>query len=473
MISKPFDRRQFALLGGAALIAGQARAVSVKSHRLAKPTVRQLAFQDMEVGAFIHYSIDTYGSLHGQMPASGFNPADLDAEQWVLAAKAMGAGYVVLTARHEQGFCLWPTATTDYSIRNSPYKDGKGDVVREFVDACRKHGIKPGLYTPPWIDDNWDTRHGVDISKGNAGIDKYDDPALFAKVRVKEMAQQHELLTGYGPLVFYWDDHYGRSDSIGPTPQGGVLRKLYADLGKRSHQLQPGMLYFGPDVEHVGNEDGHTCYPMWNAIDTLDGTQHSIGTTFKWEGDNMGVPRGHVYRPRLGSTTNGLSTGGWMWTGPRTVQPLEERMRVYYDMVGRGAGVIINLTPDPSGRIPDNLVAGAKEIGDEIARRFSTPVREVKATGPVATLRFDAARRIDHLVAMENLIDGQKIAGYVIEAEIDGKWKSLVQGQTVGHKRIDRISPVTTAAVRFVCMEALETPVSLRSFAAYDTEALG
>jgi alpha-L-fucosidase len=278
-----------------------------------------------------------------------------------------------------------------------------------------------------------------------------------------------ELLTGYGPLVFYWDDHYGRSDSLGPVPVGGKLRELYADLGKQARQLQPEMLYFGPDVEHVGNEEGHSCYPMLNAVDTLDGTRDSIGNTFKWEGENTGSPRGLFYRPRLGPTTDALSSGGWMWTGPRAAQPLQERMRAYYELVGRGASAIINLTPDPSGRIPGNLVAAAREMGDEISRRFSRPVAQTSANGLVATLKFDAPRRIDHLVTMEDLTLGQKIGRYRIEARVDGRWKTITEGRTVGHKRIDRVAPITTTALRFVCAEAIEAPVRIRSFAAYDT----
>lgn len=481
MAFKKITRREFGLAAGYSMLAvslgGGLPAMAAlpaagSARQLARPTAQQLAFDEMELGVFIHYSIDTYGSQSASMPASAFNPSSLDAEQWVLAAKAMGARYVVLTARHEQGFCLWPTATTGYSVRNSPYKNGEGDIVREFVDACRKHGVKPGLYTPPWIDDHFDQRTlGLAAGQGNGDIGKYDDPAHFAKVRSKEMRQQQELLTRYGPLVFYWDDHYGRSDSMGPVPQGGKLRELYADLGKQARQLQPDMLYFGPDVEHVGNEEGHSCYPMWNAVDTVDGTRDSCATTYKWEGQNTGSPHGRLYRPRLGPNTNALSGGGWMWTGPRVVQPLQERMRAYYELIGRGAGAIINLTPDTSGRIPDNLVAAATEMGDEIRRRFSRPVAQTHAKGAVATLRFGAPRRIDHLVTMEDVALGQKIARYRIEARVDGRWKTIAEGRTVGHKRIDRVAPLMVTALRFACTESLDPAVSIRSFAAYDTAA--
>ena len=233
------------------------------SSKIAKPSQAQLDFQDMEVGAFIHYSIDAFGGRSGKAPPSAFAPTDLDVRQWVAAAKSMGAQYVVLTARHEQGFCLWPTAMTGYSIRNSPYKDGKGDVVREFGDACRDLGLRPGLYTAPWIDDNWDeTVGGLHPEAGNADIGKYDDQALFDKVLAKERAQLTELLTNCGPLVFVWCDHFGRSDTLGDTYHGGRVRELYANLARLAQALQPRCLYFGPDVEHVGNERARASYPL-------------------------------------------------------------------------------------------------------------------------------------------------------------------------------------------------------------------
>ncbi|WP_195763935.1 alpha-L-fucosidase [Pseudoduganella rivuli] len=479
-MSKPIGRREFGLAAACSMLtlslgsglAGAATAAAPARRRLARPTAQQLAFEELELGAFIHYSIDTYGSQSASLPASAFNPSHLDTEQWVLAAKGMGARYVVLTARHEQGFCLWPTATTRYSIQHSPYRDGKGDIVREFVDACRKHGVKPGLYTPPWIDDHFDQHAlGMQAGKGNANIDKYDDPALFARVRAKELQQQQELLTRYGPLAFYWDDHFGRSDSLSPVPKGGKLRELYAVLARQAHRLQPDMLYFGPDVEHVGNEAGHSCYPMWNAVDTVDGTRDSCAATYKWGGDNTGDPHGRFYRPRLGPTTDALSSGGWMWAGPRTVQPLEERMRAYYQLVGRGAGAIINLTPDTSGRIPDNLVAAAREMGDEVSRRFATPLAQASGGDGMATLQLPAPRRIDHLITMENQALGQRIAGYRIEAQVGGQWQTVAEGHTVGHKRIDRIAPVMATAVRFVCTRSVEGRAAIRSFAAYDTSA--
>jgi len=445
-----------------------ARADRVK---LTTPTSHQLAFQDLELGVFIHYSIDTYAPTRaapGSTPASAFTPTELDAEQWVLAAKAMGATFVVLTARHEQGFCLWPTATTDYSVKSSPYKNGKGDIVREFVDACRKYGLKVGLYTPPWIDSHWELSQ-TDLSGGSetGRIDKLDNPKAYERALAKEKEQLRELMTNYGPLVFIWDDHFGRSDSIDAVAHGGKFREFYSTLAKWSHSLQPDCFYFGPDVEHVGNEDAHCCYPMWNAINTIDGTDMTIGTTFKWERDNVGDPSGKFFRPRLGCTTVGFSTGGWMWDGARRPRSLDRRVQIYYETIGRGANVLVNLTPDRRGLIPEDLAVAAKEMGSEIKHRFSIPLAQTSGAGPVHVLKLGHPQMFDHVITMEDMRDGQKISKYVVEALVNGKWQTLLEGQTVGHKRIDRFAPVTATEVRFTCTESVSQPIALRSIAIY------
>lgn len=437
---------------------------------LARPTSRQLEFQDLELGVFIHYSIDTYaapGAPQGSTPASAFNPTVLNPEQWVLAAKAMGATYMVLTARHEQGFCLWPTKTTNYSIASSPYKNGKGDIVREFVNACRKHGLKAGLYTAPWIDSHWEAGQAGHKDGETGRLDKLDDPELYEKALQKEKAQIKELMTNYGPLDFIWDDHFGRSDAIDSVPHGGKLRAFYAALTKYAHELQPKCLFLGPDIEHVGNENGKAGYPLWNALNTIDGTKYSVSKTYRWDHANTGEPSGKFYRPQISPTTVSFSNGGWMWAGPRKPQPLEQRMQAYYETIGRGSGVIVNLTPDRRGLIPANLVAAAREMGNEIKRRFSNPIAASHSKSPVQTLKFGGLKTFDHVVTMEDLHDGQKIAKYTIEAQVDGKWTIIAEGKTIGHKRIDQFAKVSATALRFTVTRSIVKPAVMRSIAVF------
>lgn len=437
----------------------------------ARPTPEQLEFQDLELGVFIHYSIDPYarrGVIPGQTPASEFNPDDLDAEQWVLAAKAMGATYVVLTARHEQGFCLWPTKTTGYSVKNSPYRSGQGDVVREFVEACRKHGMKAGLYTAPWIDSHWEYDHAGYRGGDTGDINKFNDQALYNKALNKEKEQIKELLSNYGPLVFVWNDHFGRSDALEDKAHGGKLREFYTGFTRYAHDLQPDCLFLGRDVEHVGTEEGRACYPLWNALNTIDGTLYSVSDTYKWDHCNTGNPKGKFYRPQLAPTTVALSKGGWMWGGKRIPEPLEKTMKAYYETIGRGSGLIVNLTPDKSGRIPEDLVAAAKTFGDEIKRRFGTPVIESGAKETAQVLKFNRPTTFDHVVTMEELRDGQKIASYRIEALVDNQWKTIVEGKTIGHKRIDRFDPVTASELRFTVTRSVAPDPVMRNIAVFN-----
>lgn len=447
-----------------------------QSLSLAKPTPQQLSFQDLELGVFIHYSIDPFaksGAIQGGTPASSFNPSKLNVEQWVLAAKSMGASYVVLTARHEQGFCLWPTKTTNYSIKNSPYKNGKGDIVREFVDACRKYGMKPGLYTAPWIDSHWEIANNGYKGGETSDIDKFDhDPSIYKKALEKEKEQFHELLTNYGQLVIIWDDHFGRSDVLSDVPLAGNLRDMYATLTRYGHELQPDCLFLGRDIEHVGNENARACYPFWNSLNTLDGTDYTVSKSYKWDQCNTGDPLGKLYRPQLGCTTLAFSTGGWMWTGPRKPQPLERRMQAYYETIGRGASIIVNLTPDTSGLIPEDLVAAAKEFGMEIKREFGHPIITSESKNPVQTLTFSKPQRINQVVTMEDLHKGQKIAKYTIEAKVGSKWENIVNGQTIGHKRIDQFAPVTASAVRFTVTESLVKPAVMRTIGIFNNPEL-
>jgi alpha-L-fucosidase len=432
---------------------------------LAKPSADQLAFQNMEMGVFIHFSIDTYadrGSIPGSTPAAAFNPTKLNADQWVLAAKAMGAKYVVLTARHEQGFCLWPTKTTDYSIKSSPYKNGHGDIVKEFVTACRKYGMKVGLYTPPWIDSHWESIHNGYKGGETANIDKLNDPGVYKLALKKEKEQIKELMTNYGPLVFIWDDHFGRSDVLDSIPLGGKFRDFYKAVTSYAHSLQPHCLLLGRDVEHVGNENGHASYPLWNALNTIDGKIYTVSKTYKWDHANTGDPLGSLYRPQIASTTNAFSTGGWMWSGLRKPQPLETRMKAYYETVGRGSSIIINLTPDRSGLIPADLVAAARETGDEIKRRFSHPIASSTSKAPVQTINFVGPKTFNHVITMEDLHNGQKISKYLIEAKINGHWAPVVTGETIGHKRIDQFPKVTATALRFTVTGAVSKPAVMR-----------
>jgi alpha-L-fucosidase len=472
-----------------------AMAGPVGAVELAKPTPEQLAFMDMELGVFFHFDLNTFSTQEhgdGKESPSRFNPTALNCDQWVSAAKAMGAKYVVLTARHEGGFCLWPTATTEYSIKNSPYKGGKGDVVREFVDACHKYGLKVGLYHTAGVDarhtftapngkTHFGDDHGADdpAQNGPAGLEKYT---------AMQVAQLTELLTNYGEISYIWSDHWSG---------GGVWRAVTDTMRK----LQPHCLMQGPDVTTAGNENGYVTYPMWNAINTVNGTIYSRGTITKadhslpndyglLETDVLtGHPLGKIWRSRESDTTTAFERGGWFWhSGKTAAKPLAEHVDLYYRTIGLGANLIVNLPPDDRGLIQDDLVASAKVFGDEITRRFSNPIAQLNdlPSGDMVELTWAKPCNINTVVLREDLADGQKISAYTIEARVDENWIPLVPTnhfatakppfnsspgfETIGIKKIDRVEPVVTNQIRFRCLKSVASRVKLRSIGAYDIQ---
>ncbi len=476
---------------------------------LAKPLQKQINFADWEVGAFLCYDLNQF--IHaehhdGQEPPSKFNPTALDVDQWIRTAKSMGAKYAVITARHEGGFCLWPSKTTDYTIANSPYKNGKGDIVREYVDACRRHGIKVGLYHTASHDAHatlggdykswgkyelplkWTTTWGQAMGEAHRR-----DPGLKERYKKIQLEQMRELLTWYGPIDYMWSDHWNAKD------RGGVW---YA-ISKLVEELQPDMVFHGMDAWVPGNETGHVVYPMWNAIDTEDGTIYSRPAPAKGdltmkntygllEGDvRSGSPYGKFWRMRECTTNTAFAYGGWFWhpdhirkTYPRQ---LWEHLDLYYRTVGLGANTIINLAIDDRGVIPDNIAAAAKAFGDEVRRRFSDPIAKTRGIkkGDIVELKWKKPSQINTIVTMENIVNGQKVAKYTLEAFIDDKWQTLDPRnrvmarkpynndpgyETIGHKKIDRFSPVVTNRIRFRCLEAITEPVEIRSMAVFNVK---
>jgi len=465
--------------------------LSAQTTSLAKPTSKQIEFADWEVGAFIHFGLNVFtGQEHGdgKEPPSKFNPTDLDTEQWVLAAKSLGAKYVCLTVRHEGGFCLWPSKTTDYTIADSPYMDGKGDIARDFAEACRKHGMKVGFYHTSSHDAHtalggYEGYIGWADNRDNLVKEAFRDTALLNHYKEVQLGQMRELLTEYGPIDFMWSDHWNAID-----PDG-----VWRAITELVRELQPDMVFMGPETWVPGNESGLVVYPMWNAVNTIDGTNYSrpganesdISVSNDYglleTAVRAGHPFGKFWRVRECTTHWAFHKGGWFWhpegTVPRT---LAEHIDLYYRTVGLGANTIINLPPDNRGLVPDDIVAAAKAFGDEIRNRFANPVAELNEvqTGEIVELSWEIPAEINTVILMENIANGQKVAKYTLEAYVDGKWQALKAAnhfpiaeppynpnpgyETIGHKKIDRVEPVVTNRIRFRCLESVAEPVELR-----------
>lgn len=378
------------------------------------PTAGQLAWQRKGLGVFFHVGINTFAGLEwsdGTIPATDFAPTDLDADEWVRTAKELGAAYVILTAKHHDGFCLWPTATTSYSVASSPWKDGHGDVVREVADACRRHDVELGLYLSPW----------------DRNAECYDDPEAYDAFY---LAQLRELCTDYGPLMELWFDGAG---SAGREYD-------WAAIGEVIEELQPGAMVFnmGPaTIRWVGNEDGLAADPCEYVVRATDLNNYDEDVV------TLGEPR---YLPPECDVSLRRS---WFWQEGEEPKSLPHLLAIHDRSIGLGAGLLLNIPPDRRGRIDPADAARVTEFAQALEARFGAPrpARLTVAGNAVeAVLGHDGEEvRLDHIELREALEDGQRVTGHRIL--LDGR--VIAQGQTVGVRRIHRLAePVQAARLR-------------------------
>lgn len=430
----------------------------VAALRKYRPSPAQQAYQEGQLGAFIHFGPATYinSDMHATPKPDLFNPVGLDAEQWAKAAKSFGAKHVVLTAKHHNGFCLWPTKTTTYSVASSPWRNGKGDVVRDFVDACRKQGLRPGLY----------------ISGGDAYFKCSSTPEPMGERHIVGdrkayfeiyKQQMEEILTRYGPLAIIWFD--GAYDPFGWDIMDAEQRRLGSECGDaiaamiREHQPD-AVIFQGtqPDVRWSGSEQGWAPYPLWNVIPEGQGTQHWLGP------DNFGyiLPEACMHT---------RSTWFWSPDSDASLQPVQGLVGAYDTSIGRGANLLINMTPDTSGLIPDIEVQRLADFGKELLRQFDTPAAQTcssngwTSTG-VLVLNLASIQSIDRLVIEEDLKQGQRVVSYAVDAWSDTQWQPVAEGLSIGRKRIHRFDPLKTDRIRLRITGAVDVP-NIRSFAVY------
>ena len=419
-----------------------------------KPTPQQVAWQDMEMGAILHFGTNTFLNREwgdGTAPPSVFNPQHVDTDQWIEAAKSAGIRYVVLVAKHHDGFALYPTAQTDYSVKSSPWLDGKGDLVRMVSDSARSQGLRFGVYLSPW--DRHDPR--------------YKDPAAYDKYY---LAMLEELASHYGELTEFWLDGAG---SAGRTYDFGTIidnlrtyqpnALVFADVG----------LFKYADLRWVGTESGKVDFENWNVV------------------DRAGYLR---WRPVEADTP--LHTDHWFWhpNDEASLKSVDELVKEYDQTVGRGAQLMLGLAPDNTGRLPAADVARLKEFGERIHQIYGNnlalhgkytpetaaafdgdantywqaPASSVGNVAPsMLTVQFMQPATVDRTVTMERLNDGQHITAYSIEVEERGQWREVAHAHAIGHKKIDIFPAVTATAVRLTLFDS-SGPAQIREFQVYN-----
>jgi alpha-L-fucosidase len=441
--------RAFVLLLAVLLIAFPG---SGQSFDAIKPSPYQVAWQDLEFGVILHFSTNTFLDREwgdGTANPSVFNPEQFDPDQWMRAIHASGAKYVVLVAKHHDGFCLWPTRQTDYSVRSSPWKNGKGDVVGEVARAARKYGLLFGVYLSPW------DRHEP----------KYKDTPAYDEYYNAELS---ELASQYGDLVEFWLDGAGSAGHVYNFPK--IVETLRTYQPNTVVFADTGLFEYG-DARWVGNEAGIVDYENWNVID-----RHGY---LRWRPVEADTPLRKLH---------------WFWhpNDETSLKSVDELLATYDATVGRGAQLMLGVAPDNRGLIPDSDARRLEEFGAALHRReegnlalkhqptspdvaaaldgdpdtfWSAPADSHRSALEVT---FTKPVTFDHTVAMEWLNDGQHVEKYAIEVwdEESGKWKRVAQAQAIGHKKIDSFAPVTASRVRLNILSSTQR-AEIREFELY------
>lgn len=470
----PSRRTLLALAGGGiaiTLLPSQTSAASGPKPWGATPSPRQLAWHRLETYGFLHFTVNTFTGREwglGDEDPKIFNPTDFDADQIVTACKAGGLKQVILTAKHHDGFCLWPSRYTEHCIRNSPFQNGQGDIVRDISRACARQGVKFGVYLSPW-----DRNHA-----------EYGRPAYVDYY----FNQLRELLTGYGKLYDIWFDGANGDDGY----YGGARETHRIDAAtyyqwdrvrQTVRDLQPDAVMFADahmDVRWVGNEKGVAGDPCWPTVDD---------TPFTPQKGNQGVRGGSIWNP---AETDVSIRPGWFWHASEDdqVRSPANLLDLYLSSVGRGSTLLLNVPPDSRGRIGDtdarslaafraildktyanNLAKGATVTASSAFSTAFAPARlglgkggwaarETDRDGAWLRLDLPKVQRFDLIRLREDLPYGVRVDDYEIDVWQGKAWQTIAKHSCIGPQRLIRLErPVTARKVRLRITKAAASPV--------------
>lgn len=428
------------------------------SQTLPKPTENQLRWQEMEMYAFIHYSLNTYTDQEwgfGNEDPKLFNPSSLDCRQWARVCKQAGMRGIIFTAKHHCGFCMWPSKYTEYSVKNSPWKNGKGDVVRELADACREEGLKFAVYLSPW-----DRNHP-----------DYGKPEYVTYFR----NQLRELLTNYGDIFEVWFDGANGGDGWygGANETRRIDGKTYygwAETFRMIRELQPKAVIWNDggdrgDLRWVGTEAGNVGETNWSMMPGKGDTP--------WHMLHYGVEDGDVWCP---GETNTSIRPGWFYheTENEHVKSLSKLMDTYYKSVGRNSTLLLNFPIAPNGRIhPNDSLRGIafKKMIDEVFKTDLAEKAKIEVKGAETVIDFGKPTSFNRFVAEEDIRQGQRVKKFSLEALVDGKWQPLKDAlvengdglTTIGHRRIICFPTVNATKLRFAVIDSKAEPIIKRT----------
>ncbi|MEX0289649.1 MAG: alpha-L-fucosidase, partial [Flavobacteriaceae bacterium] len=441
------------------------------------PSERQLAWHNLDYYAFVHFNMNTFTNMEwgtgGESPEQ-FNPSALDTRQWAKVAKEAGMEGIIITAKHHDGFCLWPTKTTEHSVKNSPWKNGKGDLIKDLADACREYGLKFGIYLSPWDRNHKD----------------YGQPAYVAVFH----EQLRELLSNYGEVFEVWFDgaNGGSGYYGGANETRKIDNKTYYQWDKTNEivrELQPNAVIFsdgGPDIRWVGNEEGWAnetnwsimrrdeIYPGWPRYVELR-SGHEDGTHWLPAEVNVSIRPGWYYHP----------------SEDHQVKSLAHLVKIYYESIGRNGNFLLNLPVDHRGLVHETDVKQLMALKAQIDQDFKEDLangiditadhirgdsKDFSAentidgdpqtywatndgtTNGTITLTFKVPTELNRVLLQEYIPLGQRVQEFLVEAQVDENWVEIARQTTIGHKRILKFDNVKSSAIRITVLEAKGPP---------------
>lgn len=433
------------------------------------PSVAQLNWQNAEIAAVFHYDLHVFDGVRYSQPHNRitpiadmniFNPQYLDTDQWIRSVKAMGAKIAIITVTHETGFAMYQSDANPYCLKALKWRDGKGDLVRDFVNSCRKYGILLGIY----IGIRWNSFLGVhDFMMPNDGSEFQKNRQKFYNRMCERMTE--ELMSRYGELAVVWYDGGGHGPELGGPDILPIVERYQKNI-IFYHNSQRADMRWG------GSETGMVPYPCWGTYPFP--YSHSKNQDVIFKDDNRllknGDPDGGYYMPAMSDVPlrgyNGRHEWFWEPNDESHIQPLDKLIEMYYNSVGHNSTLIIGVTPDPRGLLPAADSIRMKQFGDEVKRRFAQPIAEVRGCGKRLEMNLNRPYHIDAIVLCEDISKGERVRQYKVEGKVNGKWKMLTIGSCIGHKKIDTVVTDKVSALRLNVEKAVDVP-HISRFAVY------
>ncbi len=436
-----------------------------------KPTATQLTYSEAELGVIFHLDLEIYKpevfwkqhmgreAITKALPLDLFNPSKLDTDEWIRAARAMGARYAILVAKHTSGFSLWPTKAHPYNISGTPWKNGNGDIVKDFIASCNKYGILPGIYCS-YAGNAYFNVDGGRVLHGTEQ-DRLQYNEMYTTM-VTELWGGKEY--GNGKLFEIWFD-----GGIPEVASGGPdLKPIVDKYINKSTNVFNGPVYAKNIVRWVGNETGDAPYPFF--IPTrLKVNDQGFYLPENYHGDPLGtnwVPGESDFPLREDNT---WVQAGWFWNAKnQRVLSATALLEKYYTSVGSNTNMLVGIVIDTAGVIPVEDQAVMQEFGDRI-KKFDTPLARASGKGPLLVIKLPVPQKINTVLIQEDIRAGQLVQSYKVEGLVSGNWQLLCKGITIGHKRIQRFEPATVSAVRLTITDQTGS-TTIRNFSVYHME---